>query len=354
MAKKGSLGKLVAAFFEQYLSHELGCSGNTIASYSACIKLLLQFCCQHLNRSIDRLTIKEIDAQTILAFLDHLETQRENLPQTRNARLACIHTFFRFVALQEPAMLEVCRRICAIKPKKVSHRALPSLTCQQVDAILEAVEPNDLWGLRDHALLLLLYNTGARVSEIVHLKIDDLRLEAPSQVLLTGKGNKQRSVLLWQETAQAIKRYLDFRNQHYDQRALIINTRGLPISRFGIGHIVRKYHQLAERKCPSLREIKVTPHSFRHACALHNIEAGNAITDVQAQLGHASIATTQVYLTISLEMKKKALAVFAPPRHASSSGSVPLRWCKPGILDYLDKLCHPAGAGTQARPRSGP
>ena len=353
MAKKGTLGRFVEAFFVKHLSQERGCSGNTIGSYATCLALLFKFCCKHLKKSIDRLVLGDIDADLVLAFLNHLEIERENKPQTRNVRLACIHTFFRFVALEDATMLKVCQRICAIKPKRVADRVRSALTHEQMDAILAAVEPNNLWGFRDHALLLLLYNTGARVSEIVDLEIDDLRLEAPYLVSLTGKGNKQRYVLLWEETVVSIKRYLDARNRRYDQIKLILNTKGRPISRFGIGHIVEKYHQLAQPKCPSLREINVTPHTLRHTYALHNAEAGNAITDIRDNLGHTCTETTRIYFKMSMKMKQKALDAVAPPPHASSRDFFPLR-DKPDILDLLDTLCHPTGAGTRTRPRSGP
>ena len=472
MAKEDPLGGYAEDFLTKYLAQERGCPGNTIVSYFTCIKLLFLFCCQHLKKKVEKLHLKDLDAKMVLAFLDYLETDRENLPQTRNVRLGCIHSFFRYVALQDPTMLEVTTRICAIKPKKVAQKVLPSLTheqvdaiigaiephdlwglrdhavhlllyntgarvseivnlkiddlhmeepyyvsltgkgnkqryvpiwdktvvaiklyldhrnqrylfrfdgavttriCaikpkkvaqkvlpslthEQVDAIIGAIEPHDLWGLRDHAVHLLLYNTGARVSEIVNLKIDDLHMEEPYYVSLTGKGNKQRYVPIWDKTVVAIKLYLDHRNQRYHQPTLILNQKGKPISRFGIAHIVKKYHELAQVQCPSLGEINVTPHTFRHTCALHNVEAGNADTVVRDHLGHANVKTTQAYYRISMEMKRKALESFHPPKDVSTPDSLSSPFYKPGLLERLEKMCHPsgAGAGTQARPRSGP
>ncbi len=353
MTKVDPLGGHAEDFLTKYLTQERGCPWNTTASYFICIKFLFLFCCQRLKKKIEKLHLKDIDAKMVLAFLDYLEDERKNQPQTRNVRLACIHSFFRYVTLQDPTVLEVCTGICAIKPKKVAHKVLPSLTHEQVDAIIAAVEPHDLWGLRDHALFLLLYNTGARVSEIVNLKIDDMHMEEPFYISLTGKGNKQRYVAVWKETVAAIKLYLDCRNQYYNQPFLILNTRGKPISRYGIRYIVKKYHGLAQVKCPSLGEINVTPHTFRHTCILHNVEAENADTVVRDHVGHASVTTTQSYYKVSMAMKQKALESFQPPNYVSPTESP---FYKPGFLERLAKMCHPSGAdtSTQARSRAGP
>ncbi len=351
MSAKHTLGTLVIAFFETYLGAEQDLAGNTIASYSTCVKLLIPFCCDRLKKKIDALAMEDIDAQLILQFLDYLEDQRENLPQTRNTRLAAIHTFFRFLALQDPTMIETCNRICAIKPKKTPHRIQPSLTCQQVDAFLSVVQRESLWGLRDHALLLFLHNTGARVSEVANLQVGDLRLEAPFHVSLIGKGNKQRIIPIWKETAQAIRRYLDLRNRDYDQQIVFLNTKGRPISRFGIGHIVTKYHLLAQQKCPSLKEVNVTPHTFRHTAALHFIQSNVDIATVKDWLGHADINTTQLYFSISLEMKEKALQARQLPQIASVLESETPRWQDTSVLEYLDNLASQANSNASYSPK---
>ena len=353
MSKKNRLGEFAEHFLTKYLDQERGYRPNTITSYFICIKILFYFCSQHLKKSVVKLRLKDIDAKNVLAFLNYLEAERDNQPQTRNVRLACIHSFFKFVALQDPTMLEVSQRICAIKPKKVAHKVLPSLTREQVDAIIGAVETDNLWGLRDKALFLLLYSTGARVSEIVDLKISDLRMQEPYCVFLTGKGNKQRCVALWEETVKAIKCYLKHRGQYSDQPFLILNTHGKPISRYGIGYIVDKYYKLAQLECSSLCEIKVTPHTFRHTYALHNVVAGNDATVIQEQLGHASVDTTNAYYRIPMEMKQKALESFLPPKNASTPDSLPSPFDS-GFLERMDKMCHPSATATQARPRSGP
>jgi integrase/recombinase XerD len=357
MSKKDCLGEYAESFLTSYLAQERGSSANTISSYFICIKLLFLFCSQHLRKKIEKLRLKDIEGKMVLTFLDYLEAERGNLPQTRNVRLACLHSFFSYVALQDPTMLVVCTRIAAIKPKKVAHKVLPSLTKEQVDAFISVIEPHNLWGLRDHALFLLLYNTGARVSEIVDLKVEDLRMEEPYHVSLTGKGNKQRYVCLWEKTVKAIKLYLDHRNPHYNLSSLILNTRGMPISRYGIGYIVKKYHKLAQIKCPSLHDINVTPHTFRHTFALHNVAAGTDISVVRDLLGHTSVETTESYYRISMEMKKKNLESFHPPKDASTLDSMTSLFNKPSILERLDKLCHPpsrSGPDSQASPRPGP
>jgi len=260
-----TLGSLVFSFFRNYLANQKGCSQNTIASYSDCVRLLLRYCCEHLAVNSDKLSIEMLSDKLILDFLDYLEQERGNDPNTRNQRLGAIKTFFRFLALQEPTLTLVCERVCAISAKKTQHKVVATLDDNEIRLILGETETGTLLGARDQALLALFYNTGARAQELVDLDLPALRLEVPFQVLLTGKGRKERVVPLYEETVTAIKHYLDLRQQaRIKHEALFLNARGVRITRFGIGHIVAKYAGRAARECPSLAHKKVTPHTLRH------------------------------------------------------------------------------------------
>jgi len=338
-----TLGSLIISFFSSYLANQKGCSPETIASYSDCIRLLINYSCKHLNMTIDKLAIDMISDQVILDFLDHLERKRDNTPRTRNQRLCAIKTFFRFAASQEPNLIAVCERVCNISKKKTTHKVVESLENDEVKAILSQPDTNKLNGLRDKALLTLLYNTGARVQELVDLNMADLNMENPKQVSLTGKGKKQRIVPLYKETVEAIKTYLDFRHKTGLQNdALFLNAKGQRITRFGIGHLIAKYVVKAAKKCPSLVNKNVTTHTFRHTIALHLIQSGIDITVVKEWLGHASIKTTSLYVEINIEMKRQALQLCPPPIPSSETIENAPEWYAAPVLAFLQQLSRKA------------
>jgi len=337
-----SLGSLVEKFFHHYLAGQKGASQNTIASYSDCLRLLFSYGCESLGKKIDALQIEDIDAELVLAFLDHLEQARGNSTQSRNNRLAAIRSFMRYAAIEEPALVAQCARICQIPTKKSPHRQIQSLEEQEVSALLETPDRNTLSGTRDYALLLLFYNSGARVQEIVDLKIESVRWDAPYQITLRGKGNKERVLPLWPETIQALEDYLKKREfQGCSDEHLFLNARGQALSRFGINHIVSKLQEKAAEKCPTLKQKKVNPHTFRHTTALHLIRSGNAISVVKEWLGHADINTTHHYVEIDMKMKEKALEACEVPSAASSKPRT-RPWHKPDLLQWLESLGRPS------------
>ncbi len=334
---KTNLGNLIVAFFRSHLAAQRDCSPNTIASYRDCIRLLLQYACAHLKVQVDQLGIEDITDQTILDFLDYLEKERGNSASSRNQRLGAIKSFYRFMAQQEPLLLPVCERVCAIRAKKTARKIIPSLDAQQVQAILQAPDPNTLQGRRDRALLLLLHNTGARVQELCDLTVADLRLDQPTQVLLTGKGRKQRQVPLWPETVHALKQYFATRPQkELPSQPVFLNSHGQTLSRFGAGYLVRRYTALAARSCPSLQKRKVSPHAFRHTTSLNLVQSGADITAVRDWLGHADIKTTSQYFEINLEMKRQALDRCPAP--SLTPGKHKPQWKQPAILQFLSQL----------------
>ncbi len=337
MNKPHPLARFVHGFFSDYLAAQKGLSANTILSYRDSIKLLLQFVSREAAKPLDKLTLENFDATLVVAFLNDLETTRGNCTQTRNNRLAAVRALFRYVAAQEPILLQRCQRICDIPLKRTQHKTIEYLENKEIRAILDSVDPTSPNALRDYALLLFLYNAGARVQEAVDLTLAALRLEAPFQVKLIGKGNKERICPLWPETVAALENYLRQRDPPvHDQPSVFLNARGEPITRFGIRYIVNKYATKAIKTCSSLKSKTISPHSIRHTTAMHLLQSGNDITVVKAWLGHADVNTTHGYVEIDLDMKRKALEACQPPQAKSDNHR--RRWHKPSILQWLDEL----------------
>jgi len=260
------------SFFHQFLAAEKGLSTNSILAYRDAIKLLLCFTADLLEKKVDQLNIEDLDEKIILSFLGYLENERKCSARTRNARLAAIRTFFDFIGRREPALLQQCLKIRGIPQKRFEHKAIDYLESNEMQSIFDAVDINSRTEVRDKALLLVLYNTGARVSEVADIKINDVRLEAPGQVKLIGKGKKQRACPLWPETVNAIKNYLRHRQpKNTEEEHLFLNANGESITRFGIRYIIQKYAQKAAQTCPVLKEKTVGPHTVRHSTAIHLI-----------------------------------------------------------------------------------
>ena len=328
------LAKHMKRFFSHYLPVQKGLSDNTIFAYRDAIKLLLCYAADMLRKPVDKLTIEDINESLVLGFLDHVQQDRGCNPRTRNARLAAISSLFRFIAREEPAVLPQCQAIRTIPSKRTVHKTVDYLEEKEMQAVLNTVDPGLHNGIRDNALLLLLYNTGARVSEIADLKIADLRLDAVGHTRLLGKGKKQRSCPLWPETVEAIHAYLKQRMpKDPDSDCLFLNAQGVCITRFGIRHVIGKYAEAAGAQCPSLTTKTVTPHTIRHTTAMHLLRAGNDINMVRYWLGHADINTTHIYVEIDMEMKRKMLQKTPAPAVKKTP-----TWQKPEMLRWLDRL----------------
>ena len=329
-----SLANFMKRFFSHYLPVQKGLSVNTIQAYRDAIKLLLCYAADTLGRPVDRLVVEDITEKVIIAFLDYVEQERGCSSRTRNARLAAIRSLFAFIAREEPVLLLQCRRIRAIPLKRTRHETVDYLEEKEMQAILDAVDINSRTGIRDRALLLLLYNTGARVSEIVALKIPNLHLTGAGQVHLLGKGKKHRACPLWPETVTALQDYLKQRTpKESGIEQLFLNANGAPITRFGIRHITGKYAANAQQQCPSLKTKTVNPHTIRHTTAMHLLRAGNDVNMVSYWLGHADINTTHIYLEIDMDMKRKMLEKTASPTIKNKK-----LWHKPDILQWLNNL----------------
>lgn len=329
-----AIAPLLKRFFSHYLPVQKGLSVHTVRAYRDAIKLLLCYVADTLRKSVDKLTIEDITEKNVLGFLDNIEEEHGCTQRTRNARLAAIRSLFAFIAREEPILVLQSQQIRAIPLKRTEHKTIEYLEEKEMQAVLDVIDINTRTGVRDRALLMLLYNTGARVSEVVNLELTDLRLAVAAQVKLHGKGNKDRSCPLWPETVAAVDAYLKQRaSKEPGIQRVFLNANGDPITRFGIRHVTRKYGVKAQVKRPALETKPVNPHRIRHTTAMHLLRAGNDINMVSYWLGHADLNTTHVYVEIDMETKRKMLDKAHAPR-ISKKGP----WHKPQVLQWLNQL----------------
>ncbi len=337
------IAPLIQAFFLDFLVAQRGLSPNTISAYRDCIKLFLNFAVGRLEKPVDKLTVEDFQDKLIVAFLDDLERSRGNSTRTRNVRLAALHSLFRYVAGQQPEAMARCQQICTVPVKRTSHKTIEYLENNEIRAVMKSIDQTSGNALRDYALLLFLYNTGARAQEAVDLKIDKLRFETPYQVKLLGKGRKERACPIWPETVDALQNYIAHRQPSATEcPSVFLNANGKPITRFGMRYIIRQYAVKAGEACPSIKTKKVSPHTVRHTTAMHLLQAGNDLNVIKDWMGHADLNTTHGYVEIDMKMKRKALETCQPPK-ANAPPKCRSKWLKPGILEWLDDLSKGAG-----------
>jgi integrase/recombinase XerD len=301
------------AFFHDHLAAQRGLSEHTVLAYRDALKLFLTFVSKHLRKPMTRLTMNDLQVDSVLAFLDDLEKERKNGVVTRNLRLAALRTFFKYLVAEDPLHAGQYQRVIAIPLKQRSHAPLEYLDVSEMKAVLEAIDRRQSAGCRDYALLNLLYNTGARVQEICDIQVKHLRLTVPAIVTLTGKGRKTRHVPLWQETADLLADYFKGRGiSALPDAWVFVNARGEQLSRFGIRHIIRIRMAIAAESCPALKGRRISPHTFRHTTAMHLLQSGVDLAVIRSWLGHVNIVTTQGYVEIDMEMKRKALLTCNP------------------------------------------
>jgi integrase/recombinase XerD len=333
-SKPNALGRMLRSFFADHLPRVRGSSPHTILSYRDTLVLFLRFVADRHKRSVSQLDLGDLDPPEVLAFLEHLETTRHNLVATRNVRLAAIHAFLRYCATADPTQVEHCQRVLAIPFKRTGSRPIDYLEYEEIQAVLGSIDRTKADGRRDYVLLAIMFNTGARVQEIVTLCVRDLQLEALPQVRLFGKGRKERWCPLWPQTAELLRAWLG--ESISPDRPLFCNHRGDRLTRFGVRYLLRKYCARAKVKTPSLGRKRLHPHSMRHSSAVHLLRSGVEITTISQWLGHASVATTNRYATVDLEMKRKAIEQ-ARPTDFGSDG--PAEWrTDASILDWLEGL----------------
>jgi site-specific recombinase XerD len=325
---------LVQSFFLNYLKGVRGASDHTIRTYRDTLRLLFMYLNRKESRSAANLALDDIKAEAVLEFLNHLESTRGNSPSTRNCRLAAIRCFSQHLLRYDVTRADQYGRILAIPSKKSPCRPAVYLEPEQVRAIIAAVDTKEPNAARDRALLLFLYNTGARVSEALDVRQQDLHLERPRQVHLRGKGGKERICPLWSETASALRQLF---SAQCAGDVIFKNALGKRLSRDGAAYLIEKYVHRASEKLPELKRHRVTPHIFRHSCAVALLQAGVDVTVIRDYLGHATVATTNRYVTSNLKMRRDVLEAFW--KRAGLEPGPRYRW-RPSqkLLAFLESL----------------
>ena len=299
------------AFFTERLLRDRQASPHTIAAYRDSFRLLLAFAQQHLGKPPSALVLRDLDAPFIGRFLQGLERFRGNTARTRNVRLAAIHSFFRYLAVQEPTHSALIQRVLAIPSKRCERKPIDFLTRDEMDALL-AVPDRDTWiGRRDHALLLLALQTGLRVSELVGLRCEDIDLDRGAHVRCLGKGRKARCTPLRRDAVATLRAWLKDRGGTF-QEPLLPSSRGGRLSRDAVERRLAKYAAVAVKRCPSLKSKRLSPHVLRHSTAMDLLQSGVDRSVIALWLGHESVETTQMYLQADLALKERALARTAP------------------------------------------
>ncbi|MFQ5528298.1 MAG: tyrosine-type recombinase/integrase [Thermoanaerobaculia bacterium] len=332
-----TLATALRDFFSDYLPRLRGMSPHTILSYRDTFALLLRFVAADKCRPVHLLNLDDIGPPEVLAFLDYLERKRLNTASTRNVRLAGIHAFFRYVSSQHPDQLECCQRVLGIPFKRSRSRQIEYLEFEEMDSVLSGIDRSSSHGRRDYVLLAVMFNTGARVQELLDLRARDLQLSKPFQVRLFGKGRKERFCPLWPQTARLVRRFCAEKQLDLQSDApIFLNYRGEPLTRFGVRHILAKHLDRAKTTTPTLTKKKLHPHSVRHSTAVHLLKSGVDLCTISHWLGHASINTTNKYAKVDLEMKRQAVA---RARTIVSKGNRDVSWRRNAtVLQWLEAL----------------
>jgi site-specific recombinase XerD len=287
------IAPLIEAFLRETLCRQRGASRHTQDSYALSFQLLFAFAAERWKVSPSALTLEQIDARLVTAFLEHLEDVRKNAAMTRNVRLAAIKSFFRFLEYRQPASLEQIRRVLAIPFKKTDTRLVPYLLREELQAVLDAPDPTTWEGIRDRAMMHLAVCAGLRVSELTGLKIEEIDLPSLS-IRVLGKGRRERTLPLWKTTATALRAWLAVRHQPAVPE-VFVNARGEPLSRWGFAYLLKQHVATAARQQLGLAKKRVSPHVLRHTCAMIVLQATQDIRKVSLWLGHATLTTTEVY-----------------------------------------------------------
>ncbi|MFN2110282.1 MAG: site-specific integrase [Anaerolineae bacterium] len=328
LTRPTDLGRDLVQFFEDYLPAQRGMSPHTIRSYRDSLLLLLQFVSRDTKRPVDQLEIADLTVDRVLAFLNFLEEERANGIATRNARLGAIHVFARFVAFHRPEHLGSLQRVIGLPFKRGAHEApIEYLEAPEITALLQSIDQGTVLGRRDYALFALMFNTGARVQEVLDLRRRDIRLDSPCQVRLHGKGDKIRLCPIWPATARLLRDLMEeIRTSNSDPADAIVftNARGQQMTRFGVRYLLRKYVAIASCAAPTLRDKRIHPHSLRHTTAVALLKAGVDFATISQWLGHAGLNTTMRYARADLDLKRQALSQVFPEALAPPNRVHPL------------------------------
>jgi len=303
----------ITAFLQQRLPVERHASEHTCDSYAYAFKLLFEYASERLKVAPSALQLEQLDAPLIIAFLNHLETARGNGPSSRNTRLAAIKSFMRFLSYRVPSAMEQIQRILVIPSKKAETRLVRHLTMEEMQSILDAPVADHREGIRDRAMLHLCFAAGLRVSELIGLRLEDVKLQPQPTVLIHGKGRKQRYLPLWKETASALRAWLAVRGTVFAPE-LFVNARGEAMTRSGFEYILHKHARNAATRCISLATKRVSPHVVRHTCALMILQATKDLRKVSLWLGHVHMQTSEMYVRADPTVKLEALESIIAPK----------------------------------------
>jgi site-specific recombinase XerD len=322
-------------YFSDHLPRVRGTSAHTIHSYRDSVVLFLRFLASQRKRGVQDLDLTDIEVDDVIAFLAYLEEARKNSVTTRNVRLAAIHAFFRYVGTYHPEQLARVQRILGIPFKRARQRVIEYLERDEIEAILSRISRATRDGHRDYTLLATMFNTGARVQEIVDLRARDLQLIRPFQIRLFGKGRKERFCPLWPQTARVLRDHCE--KYHLDLHSdaqVFLNHRGQPLTRFGVRYILAKHLNRARAEVSTLTRKRLHPHSMRHSTAVALLTSGVDLSTISQWLGHSSPNTTNRYATIDLEMKRRAIGKVKAVVHRSAA-----RWRRTeSVLEWLEGL----------------
>lgn len=323
--RAADFGRSVQRFFLDYLPQLRGMSIHTIKSYRDAMILFLKFLADDTDRPIEQIDLRDLERERVVRFLKHLETNRHNGIATRNARLAALHTFIRFLCAEHPESLATLQAVLAI-PFKRGEREKPIdyFDSDEMNFFLNAIDRSSRSGERDYVLFALLFNTGARVQEVLDLKVSDLRLDSPCQVRLHGKGNKVRLCPIWTGTADLLRTHVN-RLPVYDSHEqasefIFRNQRGGQLTRFGVRYRLKKHIEACSCEKQSFKDKRLHPHSLRHSTAVHLLKAGVDLVTISQWLGHASVNTTMRYARADVDLKRAALSQVFPETLGAPSG----------------------------------
>lgn len=312
MTPSPSFPALLQDFFSKRLIAQRQASPRTVASYRDTFRLFLHYAQERTKKPASMLTLAELDAPLILGFLDHLERERHNHARTRNARLSALRSFLHYAALHDPTTLSVIQRSLAIPTKRFDRPLVGFLTREEMEALLVATDRSTWSGHRDHVLLATMYNTGARVSEIIGVRVADVMLDQSASIHLRGKGRKERTVPLWKSTAKRLKEWLPRISNDADA-PLFPNRHNRPLTRSGVENRLQAAVTIAATRCSSLKKRRVSPHVLRHTTAMHLLQSGVDLSVIALWLGHESPETTHLYVEADLQMKERALKKLQSP-----------------------------------------
>lgn len=335
MTQRQLLGPILHSFFADHLITVKGLRPASVRSYRDTIRLLLTFAAADKGCKITRLSLGDLTFDRVVKFLRYLETGRGNQARTRNQRLAALHTFFDYIATRSPEMLGVCQQVATIPAKRAAPPETRFLEREEIAKLLHSLPRGGRHALRDRALLLFLYNTGARVQEVADLRAGHLDLGEHPLARLHGKGDKWRTCPLWQQTADLLRALLAASSAAPGPDAAMFTARGQPLTRFGIYKIVRRH--AADLDDPRTGR-RISPHTFRHTAAVHLLEAGVEVNVIRGWLGHADLSTTNRYAEINTKTKMEALRATQPPGTSAEPRVKPIWQTDETLLNWLTSL----------------